>query len=424
MAFSPLEHACNRHRAFLDEVDRLVESEFPYTDSREALLQIRSMFAAQLRSLESNVGQQNDPAVIRSECVVALNALIEYLPYLGYILRSTNVRNAFEVFRPLLRLARDLLEPTVPHKQRQTRLVLTSEWDYSPVLYSEPPALSHFVFVGLPAPESSNPLLLPLAGHELGHAVWVTRNLENQFEPIVISTLAHEVRQRLTQFQQVFSMPNATADDIDNSSDVIDEWGVAFPWAMRQVEESFCDFVGLRIFGLSYLKAFAYFISPNDDRERSLFYPSLATRINNLKSAAAAFQVDIPRGYESLFDDDQQPSLSEPDEFCSLVADASAQAMVNDLIEEARQTIQASGICLPSPEKTQEIYGRLNMLVPAQGCSCLADILNAAWRLYEHPDWWRDFFDTRQRADKTLRDLVLKNVEVFEIEQIRINPIP
>ena len=71
------------------------------------------------------------------------------------------------------------------------------------------------------------------------------------------------------------------------------------------------------------------------------------------------------------------------------------------------------------------VYQDLKELVPSQGCRCLADILNAAWKLYEEPDLWQDYFpNNRHRVDKTLKDLVLKNIEVFEIEQMRVNPTP
>ena len=62
---------------------------------------------------------------------------------------------------------------------RETRLILSSEWDYSPFMYDQITDLPSFVFIGLPACESANPLLLPLAGHELGHSVWVKNDSRN-----------------------------------------------------------------------------------------------------------------------------------------------------------------------------------------------------------------------------------------------------
>ena len=114
----------------------------------------------------------SNPEVVKQQCALGLRALFIYLPLSGFILRSTNNRNAFEVHGPLLRLAGSILEPGVIKKDFKTRLLLSSEWDYSPLLALYP-ALPDFVLIGLPAPESANPLLLPLAGHELGHLVWM-----------------------------------------------------------------------------------------------------------------------------------------------------------------------------------------------------------------------------------------------------------
>jgi hypothetical protein len=426
VAFIPLEHACSRHRAFLEELARLAESEFPYTDSEDAIKQITRVASAELHGLERLVqqqdgGQQNDPAVIRPICANALDSLFDYLPCLGYILRSTNVRNAFEVFRPLLRLARSLLEPDVPAGSRQTRLILASEWDYFPLKYSEPPALHHFVFIGLPSPESSNPLLLPLTGHEMGHAVWETFQLKDHFELMATNSLALEVRDRLVEFKRVFQRPNVSENDIANDPDVIGDWIGALNWTLGQAKESFCDFLGLCIFGPSYLSAFAYLISPNDDRGRSLFYPTMSARVSNLKTAAAAYRIPVPDGYEALFEDDPQPAFpAAADAFRSSIADAAAQGMVDDLVQKAESVVEDSRICLPSSEQAEMIAERLSLLVPAENCECLADILNAAWRLYEQPALWREFFgDDRAKINQTLKELVLKNIEVFEIEQIQ-----
>ena len=166
-----LDYARKRLRAFLEEVDNLAEDEFPYRASKDLLDELSKLFRLKLTRLES-LGPKSDPDTVKHACGLALGALFDYLPLLGFVRRSTNVRNAFEVFGPLLRLARDVLEPSVPKPDRKARLVLSSEWDYSPFIYPDVPELPGFVLIGLPAPESSNPLLVPLAGHELGHSLW------------------------------------------------------------------------------------------------------------------------------------------------------------------------------------------------------------------------------------------------------------
>src|SRR5262245_59221134 len=188
-----LEDTKKRVQAFLDEATHLAESEFPYPGSRLALERLISFFTARLATLNS-FDANSDARVVRQTCALDLQHQFNYLPLLGFVLRSTNVRNAFEVFRPLLRLARDILEPSIPKNNRKTELVLSSEWDHSPFVYPEVPELPGFVMIGIPAPESANPLVVPLAGHELGHSVWGKDNqaLQKAWEPRVRQAVVAE----------------------------------------------------------------------------------------------------------------------------------------------------------------------------------------------------------------------------------------
>ena len=111
--------------------------------------------------LLESLSDDDDPNAVKTACNESLKQLFRILPLLGFIVRSTSVRNSFEVFWPLLRLARQVL-------QTDAKLILSSEWLYSP-FYRPSADLSDYVLLGFPASESSNPLLVPLAGHELGH---------------------------------------------------------------------------------------------------------------------------------------------------------------------------------------------------------------------------------------------------------------
>src|SRR5262249_3465899 len=157
------------------------------------------------------------------------------------------VRNSFEVFGPLLRLSRDLLEPKVATAARQTRLVLSSEWDYSPFVYGEMSDLPGFVLIGLPAPESSNPLLLSLAGHELGHSLWAKSGGTNKFPPIIRNHILDLIKARWPEFQAVCTTPKgppSSPADLTSNMFCVQFWEQCLPWALRQAEESFCDFAG------------------------------------------------------------------------------------------------------------------------------------------------------------------------------------
>src|ERR1035438_8334778 len=160
----------NRTKAFIAEVDRIKESDFPYKHSEEALSLIKDLISENLEYL-STVGPQSDTHAIQRICTTSLDALYDYLPLLGFLIRSTNVRNGFEFYGPLLRLSRQILT------KDDIRLVLSSEWDHSPLTFQEIRGLLNFIFIGLPATESDNPLLIPLAGHELGHHLWESHSL-------------------------------------------------------------------------------------------------------------------------------------------------------------------------------------------------------------------------------------------------------
>ena len=107
-----LDYSQRRLSAFLEEVQRLRGSEFPYPHSEHALSLIEDFFSNYLRQLKK-LTPASDPSTIRAACAAELTGLFEYLPLLGFILRSTNPRNAFEVYGPLLRLARDVVHPGV-----------------------------------------------------------------------------------------------------------------------------------------------------------------------------------------------------------------------------------------------------------------------------------------------------------------------
>ena len=150
----------------LSEIERLEGSEFAYSDSKTALKIIEELFKSDLSRLLSLKTSKNS-ALLNKSFIYTNFHLTNFMDVLGLILRSTNVRNAFEFYNPLRILLTDLIGS-------EAGLILSSEWDYSPFTY--PPVIEElpdFVLLGLPATESSNVLIIPAAGHEFGHSVWV-----------------------------------------------------------------------------------------------------------------------------------------------------------------------------------------------------------------------------------------------------------
>ena len=202
-------------------------------------------------SILSKLPPDKTPSIVKGLCAEALTDIFTYLPLLGFILRSTNVRNAFEIYGPLLRLARRIL-------RGDTKLILSSEWhNYSPFTYRSIPALPNFVLIGFPAPESANPLLIPLAGHELGHTVWRVNSCASRYRKQIENTIIAGVELHIKEYQDLF--PNQNLKQGDAQNNIFVRQTIAHPtaWSLKQAEEFFCDFLGLYVFDQAYLHAFA-----------------------------------------------------------------------------------------------------------------------------------------------------------------------
>jgi hypothetical protein len=365
-----LSYSKLRLKSFLEQAESVAESEFPYEDSKTALALVQTLFRQKLAQLEHFDEKSYEP-VVKQECRLALEALHAYLPLLGFIVRSTNIRNAFEAFGPIRRLATSLLAQQEDKELAPTtHLLLSSEWDYSPFVYDAIPGLPDFLMIGLPAPESSNPLLLPLAGHELGHSLWKLNNLDTTLKPLVKEDVIKELRARRSDYNRLFGT-KASPDEIITNLLELENWAPAPEWAQDQAQETFCDFVGLLLFGSSFLDAFAYLLSPAFGR-RAQAYPPLKQRAANLAWAAAANAIEVPVAYVEMFDAEDSPMLSNKDRFLLLVADTTLNRLRDTLLEHARSLVDAAGLKLPSPEEVNGVYSSLERVVPAEGARALS----------------------------------------------------
>lgn len=406
-----VKYACDRIKAALDSIRQLKASEFPYPDSKDALCRIETLFEDVLKRLSAI---DADPSYIRQLCSISLRHLFIYLPILGFILRSTNVRNAFEIFRPLRDIARKVLDPKV-------KLLLSSEWAYSPMIYHEIRVLPGFVLIGLPASESSNPLVIPLCGHELGHAVW-TRN-KDELENITKNVFYEEAPKYITtnwqKYKELF-VPSINEPSNNLGTDIFAStmlWQI-LKLLFKQAEECFCDFIGLRIFGSAFLHSFAYLCSPCLSSPRPITYPQLMKRVKYLVKAAKEYQLEVPKSYENMFKNRTEPQLASMDKLRLSISDYMLDKITNDMIAKAGDIISETNIPRPSDEERKRICKRFELVVPASQCKSLVEILNAAWWAYGNADLWKGTPDVFEQKDQILKDLVLKNIEIFEVEQI------
>jgi hypothetical protein len=407
-----LEYSKRRLNAFLEEIERLKSSEFPYLHSEHALGLIESHFSGYLTQLKKH-GPKSNPATVRAACAAELTGLFEYLPLLGFILRSTNPRNAFEVYGPLLRLAREIVKPTV-------KLIISSEWDYSPLTYLGITHLPDYVLIGLPAHESGNPLLLPLAGHELGHSVWVAEDLETKFGPLIDAKVVGDIKMRWTEYSPLFpEVTDPRVLDTDFFAQLT--WSPAAAWAIKQAEETFCDFVGLWIFGESYLHAFAYLLAPKQLWVRPVLYPNLAERVDNLTTAAADYGIAVPTDYKGEFED-LKTSFDKQQEFLLSLADAASSAVTDQLQTEVQKILTSRLKNTRNKAKVDEIFQDFEIVAPATNAGSIADILNAGWRAFHDDNLWKEVPQI-QSKEATLNELILKSLQVYEYEQLLKVPI-
>lgn len=160
-------------------IQKVLDTDFPHEDSRAALKQLKIVYEGEKSRLATITPSASNETVL-AYCRDANVIVADLQNFLGMLVRSSNLRNAFEMFFPIKSLAQGLLNDS------NVCLVLSSEWSFSPFTY--PVALEElpeFIFIGLPASESENPLIVPLAGHELGHVVWRRKGAKDDFDPIV-----------------------------------------------------------------------------------------------------------------------------------------------------------------------------------------------------------------------------------------------
>lgn len=156
-----LDYTHEKLVSFSRQIEELLASDFPIPKTRNSTLKpIQALFVKELARID-DVRPATD-AVKKAACAHANFMIKQFLPILGFILRSTNVRNAFELADPITRLSKQLLNTDLT-------FVLSSEWEFSPLTYTLSfEELPDVVFLGLPSFESANALVVPLAGHELG----------------------------------------------------------------------------------------------------------------------------------------------------------------------------------------------------------------------------------------------------------------
>ncbi len=409
-----LDHAQKRVDAVIEEVDRLKQSDFPYDHSRDAL-ELLGEELVRLRNILKKVDPAGSSESILPHCITSLDALFNCVPLLGFILRSTNTRNAFEAYAPLLRLARKILG-------NATKLIISSEWDYSPYVYTHDGYLANFIMLGLPAPESANPLLLPLSGHELGHSTWKYNHISDTYEKRIERRILQEITDKRLTFHSVF-YSEFPKEDFSNNMFVWQIRATIYAWAVSQCEEIFCDFFGLRLFAESYLYAFEYLLSPGFPGERSVSYPNMKCRVSYLEEASKAMKIEVKHKFTDSFTETDKPDDKKKELMVS-TADAVSKSLVPELIILAQKIVDEKAIPRMDSQIISDISKEFEMVIPTSKNHSIVNILNAGWRCYLNPELWNDISQIKQEdKDRVLKDIMLKSMEVSEAyERLGVQP--
>ncbi len=396
----------------LSTISLLKAEDFPHTHSYDALVALEGMFQARLKSVDS-LSEKNDLSVVKSICKEANETLGLFLPLLGFIVRSTHVRNAFELHRPVLRLVHKALGESA-------KLILSSEWLFSPFTYLLPPLDERrYVMIGLPASESGNGLIIPLAGHELGHSIWAQQDFATKYSTIIEDKIVEIITtSKWEEFQKISGISEKSqVNDLIGRS----YWVYAWQFSKSQCEELFCDFIGVNIFGSSYLYAFGYLLAPGLGQDRVEHYPSLVDRAAALVKASTKVGSPAPPNFTEQFVESTPPS-TDIDGFLLTLSDAATESLLDALITEAFTFCIDHGLVQATSGDINPIIKSFDNLVPANGTQSLASIINAGWHVYSNlgPSWPPSYMQLNNDPAKqqvVLNDLVLKTVEVYEIEQ-------
>jgi hypothetical protein len=338
---------------------------------------------------------------------------------MGFIARSAEVRNAFEFYGPFLRLCKRILGPN-------TKLILSTRWGYAPATYIAPEYLPGFVVIGLPAPEASNPLLLPLGGHELGHTIWEARGFKGKYKGQIRERIMNAVRSNIAAYMAVFPKHGVKEDqtlvELAENSSVTSTINRAVELGINQAREYFCDFCGVFLFGPAFLDANAYFLPPGTER-RSPDYPNIRQRADRLVEAANKYEEMYPSCYTLTVDyremfEDCIDTIDVEGTYLTSLADVASGALAATLMDSAASILSDATVPQISPAKVREIVNAYRYIVPAEHAESVVNIVNAAWDVYRTEAFWPDLpADRSKRA--VLSELVFKTFEVLESEELR-----
>ncbi|MEA2879916.1 MAG: hypothetical protein QOF14_5112 [Hyphomicrobiales bacterium] len=352
-------------------IDGLLDGDFPLSSGRKALSKLRDVFD-DLDAKLDRIGRLNDEETLKQISSHINLKIYQVLPILGFILRSTNVRNAFELLDPLQTITDAAL-------QGSPYLLLSSEWDYIPFAYPQSlDDLKSFVLIGLPASEAASALLLPLAGHELGHAVWRNLGVGGSVAAALQHRCVELYSKDMPAFQNAF--PDYKEFDFVNREILPMAIAKSLEFAARQAEELFCDLFAYAIFGSSYLHAFSYIVAPGGGIADSN-YPLNETRIAVISRVAASEGRELPTNIQIEFRSERRYA-EQRHRYIVKKAEESVSSITERLWTRILEILRKSNLTRPDPNSATKHAEDFLVGIPTHAPLCLGDVVNAGWIRY------------------------------------------
>jgi hypothetical protein len=195
--------------------------------------------------------------------------------------------------------------------------------------------------------------------------------------------------------------------------------GEAEKWAYRQAEETYCDFIGIYLFGVSYLHAFSYMSAPQIIKSRLCYYPIFNKRISNMITAANAYgyQEEIPKNYRPYYEEPVLTPTKDLNQFLLSLVDTTLERVIDKLIDIVNDNLDSGDIPRPTKNETDRILNCFSQLIPAENVFSLADIINAAWKANNNNNLWKEMDINEEKRIEIISNLSLKTIEVLDIEQ-------
>lgn len=407
-----IESTVKKLSSVIELVEKLEDSDFPYDHSKNGLEFIKSELKLRLNAL-LGISQTSFQPLIKTQCKETLGYVYDVFRLIGFIVRSTDNRNSFELHGPFLRLVNKALGAN-------SKLIISSEWDYSPYTFNSSyfSGMNDFVFIGMPASESLNELTIPLSGHELGHNIWRTNNLDSVFRDLVINKITDHIKNDIfPEYQTVFT----EITEKDHVTNIIGQetWSTAWNWSMMQCQEVFCDCIGLLIFRESFLYSFSYLLAPGFPGRRPENYLNVLDRIQSQIAISKMYGVTPPKDYIDIFEDSDEPNIQVHTLLLS-ISDYVTKSLVNEIATKAQEIVVAKNLDEYSETSVQNIINRFSVGVPIYDNHSLTNILNAAWIFYNDgyhgwKDKYPDIGADRKRCRDMLTELVFKSIEISEV---------